>query len=268
MVVSFDTVDKVIENVKTLRCGGSENMKNIEARTVRAGGLAITYTLERKDVKNLNLRIHTDGQVYVSAGKRLAAGRIDAFVISKASFIQNAQRKFRELEQYRPQPKQYVSGETFYIQGHGLRLQVIQAAKESVDSDGVYIRLCTKTPDDFQRKERLMRRYLHEQCMAVFSQTLERLYPPFEKYGVARPTLRIRSMETRWGSCLVKKGIVTLNTRLLEAPQNCIEYVVMHELCHFIHPNHSKNFYAFLTMLMPDWKERKKALESTAAYWA
>ncbi len=266
MVVSFDTVDKVIENVKTLRRGGSESMKNTEARTVRAAGLAITYTLERKDVKNLNLRIHTDGQVYVSAGKRLAASRIDAFVISKVSFIQNAQRKFRELEQYRPQPKQYVSGETFYIQGHGLRLQVIQAAKESVDSDGVYIRLRTKTPDDFQRKERLMRRYLHEQCMAVFSQTLERLCPLFEKYGVARPTLRIRSMETRWGSCLVKKGIVTLNTRLLEAPQNCIEYVVMHELCHFIHPNHSKNFYGFLTMLMPDWKERRKALESTAAY--
>lgn len=74
-------------------------------------------------------------------------------------------------------------------------------------------------------------------------------------------------METRRGSCLVKKGIITLNTRLLEAPQNRIEYVVMHELCHFIHPNHSKNFYVFLTMLMPDWKERKRALENMAAYW-
>lgn len=241
-------------------------MKNTEIRTVRTEGLVITYTLKRKDVKNLNLRIHTDGQIYVSAGKRLAASQIDAFVIKKGPFIEKAQRKFHELEQYRPGPKRYVSGETFYIQGHGLQLRIIQAAKESVDSDGVYIRLCTKAPDDFQRKERLMRRYLHEQCMAVFSQTLERLYPLFEKYGVARPTLRIRSMKTRWGSCLVKKGIVTLNTHLLEAPQNCIEYVVMHELCHFIHPNHSKDFYGFLAMLMPDWKERKKALESTSAY--
>lgn len=243
-------------------------MKNIEVRNVRTEGLIITYTLERKDVKNLNLHIHTDGRVCVSAAKGLAVSQIDAFVISKGPFIQNAQRKFREMEQYRAEPKRYVSGETFYIQGRGLRLQVVQAAKESVDSDGVYIRLCTKNPDDFQRKEHLMRRYLHQQCMAVFSQTLERLYPPFEKYGVARPALRIRSMKTRWGSCLVKKGIVTLNTRLLEAPQNCIEYVVMHELCHFIHPNHSKHFYGFLAMLMPDWKERKKALESTAAHWA
>lgn len=81
------------------------------------------------------------------------------------------------------------------------------------------------------------------------------------------PTLRIRDMETRWGSCLAKKGIITLNKRLLEAPRYCIEYVVTHEFCHFIHPNHSKQYYAFLTMLMPDWRERKKVLdENTANY--
>ena len=81
------------------------------------------------------------------------------------------------------------------------------------------------------------------------------------------PTLRIRDMETRWGSCLAKKGIITLNKRLLEAPRHCIEYVVTHEFCHFIHPNHSKQYYAFLTMLMPDWRERKKVLdENTANY--
>ena len=74
-------------------------------------------------------------------------------------------------------------------------------------------------------------------------------------------------METSRGSCLAKKGVVTLNKRLLEAPRNCIEYVVMHELCHFIHPNHSKQFYAFLTMLMPDWKQRKEALDKSATFW-
>ena len=64
-----------------------------------------------------------------------------------------------------------------------------------------------------------------------------------------------------------RKGIITLNKRLLEAPRYCIEYVVMHEFCHFIHPDHSKHFYAFLTMLMPDWKERKRILDQSATFW-
>lgn len=243
-------------------------MKNIEVRTVQTVEGVVTYALERKDVKNLNLRVRKDGSVYVSVNRHLAVSRIDEFVINKGSFIKDARDRFHEMEQFRPKPKQYVSGETFYIQGHGLRLQVIPSTRESVDSDGVYIRLYVKDPDDFQRKERLIKRYVHRWCVTIFSQTLDQLYPLFEKYGVDRPVLRIRDMETRWGSCLAKKGIVTLNTRLLEAPQNCIEYVVMHELCHFIHPNHSKNFYGFLAMLMPDWKERKKLLEKTAGYWA
>jgi predicted metal-dependent hydrolase len=74
-------------------------------------------------------------------------------------------------------------------------------------------------------------------------------------------------METRWGSCLAHKGIITLNKRLLEAPRHCIEYVVMHELCHFLHPDHSKRFYAFLTTLMPDWRERKSILDQNATFW-
>ena len=113
----------------------------------------------------------------------------------------------------------------------------------------------------------MVTRYLDEQCRSIFGEIILETYPVFQKYGVPMPKLRIRNMETRWGSCLAKKGVVTLNKRLLEAPRNCIEYVVMHEFCHFVHPNHSKQFYAFLTMLMPDWKQRKEALDKSATFW-
>ena len=95
---------------------------------------------------------------------------------------------------------------------------------------------------------------------------MKRQYKELKEHGLLQAIART-NMETRWGSCLVKKGIITLNKRLLEAPRNCIEYVVMHELCHFIYPNHSKQFYSFLTTLMPDWKERKQFLDNTAAFW-
>ena len=242
-------------------------MEQIQKRTICAEGKQIPYELERKNVKNLNLHVRRDGSVYVSANKLVPVEQVDAFLESKVSFILNAQKRFAEQAQYRPQPKQYVSGETFYIQGRGLRLQVVQAAKDQISSDGVHLYLQVRDPMDFEKKKRMVSRFIDQQCRQVFGEIVAEVYPIFQKYGVAMPTLRIRDMETRWGSCLAKKGIITLNKRLLEAPRHCIEYVVTHEFCHFIHPNHSKQYYAFLTMLMPDWRERKKVLdENTANY--
>ncbi len=235
-------------------------------RSVVVENREICYHLERKNVKNLNLRVRKDGSVFVSANEMVPCEEIDKFIDSKASYILKAIDHFREMAQYKPQPKQYVSGETFYIQGRGLRLQVSRSEKDAISTDGIYIFLEVKDENDIEKKRRLVTRFLDQQCNTVFSEIMEELYPLFQKYGVEKPSLRIRDMETRWGSCLTKKHIITLNKRLLEAPRNCIEYVVMHELCHFMHPNHSKNFYTFLSMLMPDWKERKQFLDKTAVY--
>ena len=236
-------------------------------RTIQFVGIPLHYSLERKNVKNLNLHVRKDGSVYVSANNAVPEEKIDEFLLSKGTFIRNAQNKFMEQEHYKPLPKQYVSGETFYIQGRALRLKVSQSTKEKILSDGVYLHLEVKDPQNFTQKERLVKKYLDRQCKTVFGEIVDEMYPVFQKYGVTPPILRIRNMDTRWGSCLPGKGIITLNKRLLEAPRNCIEYVVMHEFCHFIHPNHSKHFYDFLSMLMPDWKERKRILDESAAFY-
>ena len=238
-----------------------------QERTVLYENDEIRYLLEQKPVKNLNLRIHKDCMVYVSANPDVPAEKVDDFVVSKGAYIRSAQRKFREMAQYAHQPKQYVSGETFYMLGRGVRLKVEKSMQETIFSDGIYLSLCVKDPSDFAKKQRMVTRYLDEQCRSVFGEIISEIYPVFQKYGVPMPTLRIRDMETRWGSCLAKKGVITLNKRLLEAPRNCIEYVVMHEFCHFIHPNHSKHFYGFFAMLMPDWKERKTVLDRSAVFW-
>ena len=241
-------------------------MDTIVKRSVIVENREICYQLERKHVKNLNLRVRKDGSVFVSANEMVPCEEIDLFIQSKASYILKAIDHFSELAQYKPQPKQYVSGETFYIQGRGLRLRVSQAKEDTISSDGVYIFLEVKDINDVEKKRRIVTRFLDQECKTIFSEVMDALYPMVEKYGIEKPTLRIRAMETRWGSCLTKKRIITLNKRLLEAPRNCIEYVVMHELCHLIHPNHSKTFYAFLSMLMPDWKERKITLEKNAMH--
>lgn len=242
-------------------------MSVIIERTAIFDGEKIPYILERKQVKNINLRICKNGEVYVSANDSVSVAAVDEFVANKGEYILKALNEFRELEDYRPKPKKFISGETFYIQGRGLRLKVSQSRNESISTDGVYIYLNVKDTDDFRKKHRMVTKYMDCQCKIVFGEILAELYPQFRKYGIEMPVLRIRDMETRWGSCLAEKGVITLNKRLLRAPRHCIEYVVMHELCHFVYSNHTKQFYDFLTMFMPDWKERKMLLDKSSSYW-
>ncbi|MBQ7252249.1 MAG: M48 family metallopeptidase [Kiritimatiellae bacterium] len=232
-------------------------------RSVVEDGRTIVYRLDRKEVKNLNLRVRRDGSVSVSAGRGIPCEEIDRFVQRKARFVLSALDRFAGMAAGRPQAKKYVSGESFFIQGHGLRLKVSWAEKASIVSDGTFIRLAVKNPADAAKKKRMVQAFLNRQCQAVFGEILHELHPLVEKYGVEEPVLRIRDMETRWGTCQARKGVITLSRRLLEAPRHCIEYVVLHELCHFIHPNHSKRFYERLAAWMPDWKVRKRLLDGT-----
>lgn len=238
-----------------------------QERTVLYENNEIHYLLEQKAVKNLNLRIHKDCRVYVSASPDISVEKVDDFVASKGRYICSAQKKFREMAQFATQPKQYVSGETFYLLGRGLRLKVEQSDKDDISADGVYLLLKVRNTQDSIKKEKIVTKYMDRQGQMIFEEIVRETYPVFQKYGVLMPKLRIRNMETRWGSCLAQKGIITLNKRLVEAPRNCIEYVVMHEFCHLIHPNHSRRFYDFLTMLMPDWKQRKTILDQSAVFW-
>ena len=180
----------------------------VQERTVLYENNEIHYLLEQKPVKNLNLRVHKDCKVYVSANSDIPTEKVDDFVVSKGAYIRSAQRKFREMAQYAPQPKKYVSGETFYLLGRGVRLKVEKNVQDAISSDGIYLHLRVKDTEDFKKKQKMVSRYLDEQCRTVFGEIISEIYPVFQKYGVPMLTLRIRDMETRWGSCLGKKGLL------------------------------------------------------------
>lgn len=237
----------------------------METRTILSEGAALTYSLERKSVKNLNLRIRRDGSIYVSANRRIPAKAIDDFVAGKSAFIRKAQAQM--AAQRTPAPRQFVDGERFFLLGQPLELKVSQGPKNTVFLDAPYIRMELRTPGNLPTRQRSMQRFRDEQCRAVFGGILAELYPKVQAYGAIPPTLHLRDMETRWGSCLPGKGAITLNKRLLGAPRCCIEYVAMHELCHLIHPNHSKAFHDLMTTLMPDWKAHKHELNESPGVW-
>mgnify|MGYP002708581340 FL=1 len=235
---------------------------NPEQRVVHCEDGDIPYLLTRKSVKNVNLRIKPEGKVLVSANNSVPTDFIDAFIEKKQRYIFSALSKYEEKKKlFQSVPKRYVSGESYDLLGKSLRLKVEVNKEENVYTDGVYIFLRVKDKDDFRHKEIMMSKWLKQYQTTVFEELLQEKYLLFEKYGVTYPTLKIRNMTSRWGSCQPKKGIIALNSKLIEAPRNCIEYVILHELVHFIHPNHSRQFWDFVAMMMPDWKERKEELE-------
>lgn len=229
-------------------------------------GKWVEYELQRKDVKNINLRIKADRTIFVSANPRVPDEVIEEFIRSKSDYILKALAHYEELARYAPKPKQYVDGESFRIFGHDRRLKVMEGKKNNVDHDESYITLTVKDPTDRELKQKLMDRWLNSICKDTIQSLCEAVYPKFQKYGVEFPSIRYRNMISRWGSCQPKRGVLTFNYALVEAPISCVEYVVVHEFTHFLQPNHSRNFYQQLAMFMPDWEERKKILEKGNAF--
>ena len=230
-------------------------------RTVEADGNAISYTLERKPVKNINLRIRADQCVYVSAPKDVAAKMVDTFVVEKSAYILRALKKFKDKNRDAASEHSFVNGETVKFLGRNLRLKVKNASRSKVESDESYVTLYVKDVQDADLKKRVLETWLRKKCKDEITAICKKVYPQVKKYGVAFPEIQLREMISRWGSCSPKKGFMTFNTALIAMPVSCIEYVVTHEFTHFLYPNHSKKFYQQLATFMPDWEERKKRLE-------
>ena len=229
--------------------------------TILLDGKEISYNLLRKKVKNINVRIKPDGTVNVSANNFVPHKSIEQFLLSKSAFISGALKHYEEIRNSAPKPRQYVDGERFSICGRELILKVCHGAKNHVATDGGNIILTVTDKDDIRQKERVMDKWLKEQCISVITSVCETVYPMFREYGIKFPVLKFRRMTSRWGSCHSQKGILTFNIALAETPMECIEYVVVHEFTHFIEPNHSKRFYNQMSVFMPDWAERKRLLK-------
>ena len=231
-----------------------------QIRKVQGAQGMLEYTLIRKSVKNINMRIKSDGQIWVSANGFVPAKYIDNFVLSQEEKFVKILTKYEKKRENRIKPLQYISGEKVRILGEELHLLLEETKIEGVYKFGNFLILRVKDTSDFDRKEKVMKKWLKNLQKEVFEEICKEVYPLFKPYGVKYPLVKIRDMKSRWGSCQPQKRTITLNGKMIFGPKAAIEYVILHEFAHFIHPNHSKDFYAFVESLMPDWKARKAML--------
>ena len=229
-------------------------------RTICLNGKTIPYTLKRKRVKNINLRVRRDGSIAVSASPLVPLRVIEAFLISRGAFLLRAAETRAQKAQ-----TDWTEGCRLYYLGRPLTLSLARASRGAVSAGEGRLRVSLPSPEDPESVRRVVLRWYRAESERLCRAYCERLFPFFAARGVEAPQIRMRAMRSCWGNCRPERGVVTFNSLLAAAEEDCVEYVVAHELTHFLHADHSPAFYTALARVIPDWKARRAKLKALAA---
>jgi hypothetical protein len=212
----------------------------------------------RSKRKTVALIVEADGRLVVRAPLRLALRDIQKFVDAKRAWIEQKQA-LAKARQPAPQPaNRYAEGETFLYLGQRYPLSLVASSRPALRLENGRF-LLSKTA--LAQAEDFFAEWYRQQARQVCT---ERVVFYAAKMGVTYERIRISSARTRWGSCS-SRGTLSFTWRLMLAPLDVVDYVVVHELAHRREPNHSPRFWAVVEQFMPDYKKRREALKKAAA---
>lgn len=226
------------------------------------GSKSFRVRIEQCDVKRFSISVSPNLDVLAKAPLACSMEMIHSKIKKKKAWIA---KQIRYFEQFHPLPpdKCFISGETHYYLGRQYRLKIQKTeSKQQVKLTGRFFNVYLVDLSDNQKAKQLMDYWYLTHAKEYFSSRIKKYSRHFENITFGESMLRCRKMKTRWGSCS-PNGVITLNTSLVKTPTHCIDYVITHELCHLIFPNHTSSFYSLLERVLPDWKTRKKRLELT-----
>lgn len=215
----------------------------------------------RKRIKNVHLKVHRDLRVVISVPIVAELSWINSFIQDKKDWIGKQLDKYRKSSGYN-NLSDLKSGSSTQFLGKDLRVYLVTSEQEKIVIDEKSVTMYLKDVSDKARENSLFASWWRYQAEAIYDKIVNQYMPIFIRHGVKKPQVTIRKMKTLWGSCSKHLNKITLNEYLLKADISCIEYVALHELTHLIYNAHNKDFYDFLTIYMPDWKERKKRLDT------
>jgi len=236
--------------------------KNPQAKqlSLSYGNEEITFDVLPRKAKNSHIlvKVHPNGSVEVKAPILSSEHEIIEAVKKRLRWIYKQIRTFKSQRE-NTIPRQYISGETHYYLGRQYQLKVLETSTTNqikLLRGKLEVSLKHKAP---KQVKQLLDNWYKQKAKVVFQRRLNMM---LEKtiWVTQAPPIRIQSMKTQWGSCS-PQGRLVLNPNLVKAPNDCIDYVILHELCHLEEHNHSKQFYQLLGQVMPDWEGFKTRLD-------
>ncbi|MDD5069449.1 MAG: SprT family zinc-dependent metalloprotease [Candidatus Omnitrophica bacterium] len=207
--------------------------------------------------KTLTITINADNSIVVKASKTLPQQRIDKFIKDKLQWIKKA-IFFNSNEKTPYKPKDFIEGEKFLYLGKEYPFLIDQKAKNNVIFEDNALRLRVSKACKFPKK------YIEKRLIDWYKLNSHRIFLErisfYEKMlNITISDLRVKTLKRTWGNCS-KKGEISISWKLLMAPLEIIDYIIVHELCHLIHHNHSSSFWREVEKVMPEYKKHKRWL--------
>ncbi|MBF0235674.1 MAG: M48 family metallopeptidase [Desulfamplus sp.] len=231
------------------------------------GRKTIDFSLLYCDRKTMEIAVHPDSTVIVKAPVQSDIALIEKKIIKRARWILRQLNYFKQFNPKTPD-RCYVNGETHLYLGKQYRLKLAEGMENSVKLSRGFFHITCRNEQTPNTVKKLLNQWYLEKAQLQFIESMDRCLSAMQKrqdwhingLGIDQPKLSIKRMQKRWGS-LSDKGTVTLNTDLIRAPKECIDYVVTHELCHLKYHDHSPEFYKLLDSVIPGWEKIKHKLE-------
>lgn len=226
--------------------------------SIESNGRKIEYSVIRKNVKNINLRVKRDGAVVVSASPVVPQDFIRKFVAENADKIITAVDKIKSQNT----SVSFEEGSKIKLLGKEYFLFIKESSENSYFIGDDDITFFVNDINNAELKQAVYYTLLRNTANVVFPKLIEECYQPFKNVCKAVPSLKIKDLKSQWGNCYHKRNLITLNLRLAVYDFNVIRSVVYHEYCHFVHQNHSKDFYNLLSSVCPNWKDCDRILKN------
>ncbi|MBU2602971.1 MAG: M48 family metallopeptidase [Actinobacteria bacterium] len=215
-----------------------------------------------KDIKNVHLSVYPPtGRVRVSAPRRMSMETIRVFAISRLGWIRRQQKKLRDQD--RESPREYVDRESHYVWGRRYLLKVVEEnAAPRVQTKHGTLLLRVRPGADRETREAVVAAWYRQILKAAVAPLIEAWEPRLQ---VTVAGFFVRQMKTKWGSCNPTARTIRLNTELAKKPQECLEYVVVHEMVHLLESTHNARFLTEMDRFMPTWRDTRDMLNRLPA---
>lgn len=250
--------------------GSISELDSVETYSLVYGHVHVPYRVKRKVVeagkpRKISIRVTPDSSVTVTAPEDAEKSDVHEAVMIRAKWIYDRLKTFN-AQQMHVQPRRYVSGEMQFYLGRRYMLKIVTSSDTEplvkMERGKLRVSLPTVHKESAYQIRELLSQWYRKRAQHVFKSRLEQWLP--QTYWVDEiPAFRLLPMEKQWGSCSTR-GTLMLNPHLVKAPRDCIDYVILHELCHIKEHNHGERFYRLLEQQMPEWKKTKQPLDDMA----